>query len=290
MSRKPLGFAYLLTVHGIRPLLVILTRRDWRGAEHLPEAGGFVVTPNHLSHVDPLTFAHFLYNNGRPPRFLAKSALFRIPIVGWVVRNAGQIPVYRESRNAAEAFSGAVAAIKAGECVVIYPEGTLTRDPALWPMVGKTGAARVALATGCPVIPVAQWGPQQMLPPYSRRLRVLRRTPVQVTAGPPVDLEDLRGLPVTPDVLRIATERILARITTMLAELRGEPAPAQLFDPRAEGVARIGRPHHPTARSGGVREAGAVDGTPSNATAAGDPVRADRPSAAASGSSAEHTP
>lgn len=262
MSRKPLGFAYLLTVHSIRPLLVILTRRDWRGAEHLPTTGGFIVAPNHLSHVDPLTFAHFLYNSGRPPRFLAKSALFTIPVVGWVVHNAGQIPVHRESRNAAEAFSGAVAAVDAGECVVIYPEGTLTRDPALWPMVGKTGAARVALATGCPVIPVAQWGPQQMLPPYSRRPRLLRRTRVQVTAGPPVDLDDLRGLPITPEVLRRATERILARITTMLAELRGEPAPAQLFDPRAEGIARIGRPR-PAARSGGERETGAVDRSPS---------------------------
>lgn len=290
MSPKPLGFAYLLTVYVIRPLLVILTRRDWRGAEHLPKTGGFVVAPNHLSHVDPLTFAHFLYNNGRPPRFLAKSALFKIPIVGWVVRNAGQIPVYRESRNAAEAFSGAVAAIKAGECVVIYPEGTLTRDPALWPMVGKTGAARVALATGCPVIPVAQWGPQQMLPPYSRRLRLLRRTRVQVTAGPPVDLEDLRELPITPEVLRIATERILARITTMLAELRGEQAPAQLFDPRAEGVARIGRPHHPAARSSGEPDAGAMDGGPTEEAPPANAVRADRPAGAASGSSAEDAP
>lgn len=252
MSRKPLGFAYLLTVHTIRPLLIVLTRRDWRGAEHLPETGGFVVAPNHISHVDPLTLAHFLYDSGRPPRFLAKSALFRLPVIGWVVRNAGQIPVYRESRNAAEAFSGAVAAIEAGECVAIYPEGTITRDPSLWPMVGKTGAARIALATGRPVIPVAQWGPHQLLPPYSRRLRIFRRTTVRVTAGPPVDLDDLRGLPVTPEVLAIATERILTRITTQLADLRGETAPAHMFDPRVEGITRIGRPHRSATGSGGA--------------------------------------
>ena len=89
-----------------------------------------------------------------------------MPVVGWVVRNSGQIPVFRESRDAAEAFRGAVAAIEAGECVAVYAEGTITRDPDMWPMVGKTGAARVALATGCPVIPVAQWGPEQLLPPY----------------------------------------------------------------------------------------------------------------------------
>lgn len=244
MARQPLGFAYRLTVVVIRPLLMVLTRRDWRGAEHLPRSGGFVVAPNHLSHVDPLTFAHFLYDNGRPPRFLAKSVLFTLPVIGWVVRNAGQIPVYRESRNSAEAFSGGVAAVEAGECVAIYPEGTITRDPALWPMVGKTGAARVALTTGCPVIPVAQWGPQLMLPPYSRRPRIFRRTTMHVMAGPPVDLDDLHGLPITPEVLRVATDRILDRITRQLAELRDEAPPARMFDPRAEGVSRIGRPHH----------------------------------------------
>ena len=66
----------------------------------------------------------------------------------------------------------------------IYPEGTITKDPDLWPMIGKTGAARVALETGCPVIPIAQWGPQEILAPYSKRLRLLPPKTVHVLAGP----------------------------------------------------------------------------------------------------------
>jgi 1-acyl-sn-glycerol-3-phosphate acyltransferase len=141
--------------------------------------------------------------------------------------------VFRESRDAAEAFRGAVTAIEAGECVAIYAEGTISKDPGMWPMVGKTGAARVALATGCPVIPVAQWGPEQLLPPAKGKgLQPFPRKTMRVTAGPPVDLDDLRGRPITPDVLRQATERIMREITLLLAEIRGETPPAIPFDLR----------------------------------------------------------
>jgi 1-acyl-sn-glycerol-3-phosphate acyltransferase len=124
-----------------------------------------------------------------------------------------------------------VAAVRAGECVGIYPEGTITKDPDLWPMNGKTGAARVALETGCPVIPIAQWGPQEILAPYSKRLRLLPPKTVRVLAGPPVDLADLRARPVTPEVLRTASDRIVEAITAQLAQLRGELPPATRFDP-----------------------------------------------------------
>jgi len=236
VARPRLGFAYRLTVVILRPIMMVLTRREWHGAEHLPATGGFVIAPNHVSNVDPIVFAHFLFDNGRVPRFLAKSSLFTAPVVGWVVRNSGQIPVYRESRDATEAFRGAVAAIEAGECVAVYPEGTITRDPGGWPMVGKTGAARIALATGAPVIPVAQWGPEQLLPYQAHRPRVWPRKTMHVAAGPPVDLDDLRGRPITPDVLRQATERIMREITALLAWIRDEPQPTVVFDPRTRAV------------------------------------------------------
>jgi 1-acyl-sn-glycerol-3-phosphate acyltransferase len=240
--RQRLGFWYRVVAGILRPILMATTHRDWRGTEHLPGEGvGVVVSPNHISYADPLTFAHFLWDNGRAPRYLAKEAVFRIPIVGRIIAACGQIPVYRESRDAARAFRDAVAAVRAGECVGIYPEGTITRDPGLWPMAGKTGAARVALETGCAVIPVAQWGPQEILPPYSKRLRLLPRKTVHVLAGPPVDLEDLRGRPITSAVLRTATDRILDAITAQLAELRGELPPATRFDPDQAGVPRTGR-------------------------------------------------
>ena len=138
--------------------------------------------------------------------------------------------MYRASRDAARAYRDAVSAVRAGECVGIYPEGTITKDPDLWPMIGKTGAARVALETGCPVIPIAQWGPQEILAPYSKRLRLLPPKTVHVLAGPGVDLTDLRGRPVTAEVLRAASDRIVDAITAQLAELRGELPPTRRDD------------------------------------------------------------
>jgi 1-acyl-sn-glycerol-3-phosphate acyltransferase len=233
VSRHRLGFAYRLTVVILRPIMMVLTKRDWHGAEHIPKTDGFVVAVNHVSHVDPIAFAHFLYDNGRVPRYLAKASLFTMPVVGWVVRNSGQIPVVRESRDAAEAFRGAVVAIEAGECVAVYPEGTITKDPAGWPMVGKTGAARIALTTGCPVVPVAQLGPEHLFPASKgSRPHPFPRKTMHVTAGPPVDLDDLRGRPITPEVLRQATERIMHDITDLLAGIRHETPPAIAYDMR----------------------------------------------------------
>jgi 1-acyl-sn-glycerol-3-phosphate acyltransferase len=240
-----IGFWYRLAVVIVRPLLMVLTRRDWRGTEHIPAEGGFVAVTNHVSHVDPLTFAHFLYDNGRLPRFLGKEVLFRLFFVGRVLRGAKQIPVYRESADAAKAFSAAVAAVRAGECVAIYPEATLTRDPELWPMVGKTGAARVALETGAPVVPIAQWGPQQLLPPYSKRPHLFPRTGVHVWAGPPVDLDEFQDRPVDAALLHEVTERIMAAVTALLEEIRDEPAPAVRYDPRSKGEPVTGNPRRP---------------------------------------------
>jgi 1-acyl-sn-glycerol-3-phosphate acyltransferase len=239
---RHLGWAYRTAEGIVRPPLTLLTRRDWRGGEHLPRDMGFVAVGNHVSHLDPLTFAHFLLDHDCPPRFLGKEAVFKVPIVGPIVAHAGQIPVHRESGDAGKAFASAVRAIEAGECVAIYPEGTLTRDPDLWPMVGKTGAARVALATGCPVIPIAQWGPQNLLPPYSLRLRFWRRTDVHVWAGPPVDLSGFAGSRLDGPVLRAATEQIMTAITAVLERIRGESAPARRWDPRAHDQPLTGNP------------------------------------------------
>jgi 1-acyl-sn-glycerol-3-phosphate acyltransferase len=225
------------------PILSVFTRRQWSGEHYIPPAGvGVVVVGNHISHVDPITFAHFLWGSGRATRYLAKESVFRIPIVGKVVAAAGQIPVFRESNDASQAYRAAVVAVRQGELVAIYPEGTITRDPDLWPMVGKTGAARVALETECQVIPIAQWGPQEILPPYTKRLRLFPLKTIHVKAGPPVALDDLRSQPVTGSVLREATERIIDAIVTQLAEIRGEIPPPERFDARAAGLPPTGDP------------------------------------------------
>ncbi len=216
----------------LKPLLLTFTEPRWSGGEHVPIRGGVVIAANHISHADPLTFALFVYDQGRLPRFLAKSELFSIPGVSRLLAATGHIPVHRMTADAAQAFSSAVAAVKRGEAVVVYPEGTLTRQPDLWPMVGRTGAARIALASGAPVVPVAQWGVQRILYPYAKGPTLRVRTPVQTRAGAPVDLDDLRGRPLTPELAREATERVMVAITRLLEELRQEQAPAERFDPR----------------------------------------------------------
>jgi 1-acyl-sn-glycerol-3-phosphate acyltransferase len=234
--RWRLGWGYRLAVFVLWPFMQGMTKRDWRGTEHLnADDGGIIVAGNHMSWFDPLVIAHILWENDRPPRFLAKESVFRVPFVGSVIRSAGQVPVYRESAIAVEALRDAVAAVERGECVVIYPEGTLTRDPALWPMRGKTGAARVALATGRPLIPLAQWGAQEVLAPYTNRLRLLPRKTMQVRIGPPVDLSDLAGAPLDADTLRVATDRLMDAITALLAEIRHEEPPKErtVFDRRS---------------------------------------------------------
>jgi 1-acyl-sn-glycerol-3-phosphate acyltransferase len=242
VRRGRLGFWLRLAVILLKPLVIVLTRQRWSGREHIPLAGGVVVASNHLSHADPLTLSHFVWAAGRSPRFLAKASLFGLPLLGRLLRGAGQIPVLRESDAAGSAYLAAVEAVRCGEAVCIYPEGTLTRDPDLWPMAGKTGAARVALATGAPVIPLAQWGPQQILPPYSRRPRLWPPTTVHLLAGPPVDLTEFSGREPTPELMREATERIIDAIADLLAGLRGERPPAVRFDPRVSSLPRTGDP------------------------------------------------
>lgn len=246
---RNLNPAYRFTAGLVRPVVKAVTKRDWSGHEHFPREGGFVVCPNHISHVDVFAFAHFVFDSGREPYFLGKASVFRIPVAGRVLAKAGMVPVNRESGQAATAFRAAVEAVRAGKCVGIYPEGTLTRDPGLWPMTGKTGAARVALETRCPVIPVAQWGPQEILGRYEKKVRLFPRKVMHVRAGPPVELSDLYEQPMSAPVLREATERIMAAITRELEVLRGEKAPATRFDARSRGVPVIGwyRPEdHPT--------------------------------------------
>ncbi len=221
--------AYRNIARVVRPLLLASTVRDWRGTEHLRQPGGFIAAANHMTNVDPLTFAHFLYDNGIAPRVLAKASLFSIPVVGGILRASGQIPVHRNTADAGRSLSAAIEALAAGECVAVFPEGTLTREPDLWPMAGKTGVARLALTTRAPVVPIAQWGPQDLMGRYQKLVKPFPRKKITVVAGPPVDLSDLYDRAQDTAVLREATERVMDAITTLLEEIRGEQAPAERF-------------------------------------------------------------
>jgi len=216
----------------LRAILWMVTKKDWHGAENLPRSGGFLAVSNHVTYADPLTFAHFLYNNGCPPRFLGKESLFRAPVIGCIVRALDQVPVHRGTVKAKEAVDAGISFLERGDMIAIFPEGTLTRDPDLWPMVARTGTARMALTTGVPVVPVAQWGAQRLLGHYSKWLKPIPRKKVTVIAGPPIDLDDLRALPISKRTMREATDRIMATLTSMVEEMRGERAPAVPYDMR----------------------------------------------------------
>ncbi len=224
----------------VRPLMNSLMGKTWKGFENLPQ-GGYILCPNHLTEIDPLVVGHAVYSNGRLPRWMAKESLFKPPVLGWILRETGQISVARSAAGAGDSLKASKKVLDAGGVVVIYPEGTLTRDPNLWPMVGRTGAARLALQTGAPVIPMAHWGDQELLPRYSKKMYLLPRKHVTVSVGQPVDLDDLRNGPRTRKVLEEATDRIMASITGLQAEIRGEEPPHKLWDPSEHGQARTGR-------------------------------------------------
>lgn len=233
--RRRLNFWQWFAVLTVRPLLILLTRRDWRGAGHIPAEGGVIIVSNHIAHADPLVIGHFVYDAGRWPQFLAKQSVFDVPVLGWILRRLRQIPVRRGTADAGQALVAAEAAVRAGDAVIIYPEGTTTKDPQRWPMRGKTGVARLWLATGAPVVPVVSWGPQAIYDPLTSKLRLRFGTPVTVVAGPPVDLERFRGAPVTSATLHEITEVIMDHLTRMLAEIRQETPPARLTEPAEEG-------------------------------------------------------
>lgn len=235
------GWAWALAVAVVKPTLLATTKPQWEGADRIPETGGAILALNHISEIDPLTAAHITWDYGRQSRYLAKSGLFKNKYFAYFLRSAGQIPVDRGA--GAGALDEAIAAIRKGELVVVYVEGSITKDPAGWPMRGKSGAARIALETGCPVIPVGQWGAQELLPAYAKLPNLKGRKTVKMKVGDPVDLKDLEVQEHTPAVINEATERIMKAILALVGDVRGEEPPAELFDPKKAGVNATGNPN-----------------------------------------------
>lgn len=232
-QQRGVGLAFAVAAAVVRPPLRLLSSRRWTGAERLPRGSGFVVAANHISHLDPVTLADFALAQGLRPSFLAKASLFRVPVVGTALRRTAQVPVLRGTADARVALAAGEQRVRDGGCVVVYPDGTITRDPELWPMLGKTGAARIALATGCPVVPVAQWGPQLLVPRHGRP-RLRPRPCLQVLVGEPVDLSRFAGRPLDAGVLHEATAAIVDAVVALLEQLRDERAPAR-WDPVTGG-------------------------------------------------------
>lgn len=240
--RERRGWAWTVVIGIVKPTLLTTTKHEWIDGEKIPAEGGCVIAMNHVSHIDPLTLGWLLYEHGRLVQYLTKDALFEVPVFKYIARDARMIPVSRLSTDAAKAFEAACVSVRDGGCVGVYPEGTITKDPTGWPMRGKTGAARIALETGCPVVPIGQWGAQEILAPYTVRPHLFPRRTARYKVGDPVDLSDLMGAELTNEVLREATNRIMDAITVLVADLRGETPPQDRFDPRTAGITEIGNP------------------------------------------------
>jgi 1-acyl-sn-glycerol-3-phosphate acyltransferase len=222
------------------PALLVLGRYTFRNAEKIPARGAFILTPNHYTDFDPLVAAYAVWKHGRVPRYLAKASLFKVPVLGAAMRATGQIPVDR-AVGGADPLNSAARFLKDEFALIIYPEGTLTRDPDLWPMRGKYGAARLALHYGVPVIPMATWGAQRVLPRWSRKISVFPRKPIEVIIGDPVDLSRWAGKYTDQEALAAATQAIMQAITGLVEQLRGEKAPGERWDPADHGQPEFGR-------------------------------------------------
>ena len=229
------AFAFLLI-----PFMELVGRYRLHGTENVPATGSVVVAPNHYSDIDPIVIGYAMYKLKRMPRFLAKASLFRVPVLGWMLTKAGQVPVERTGSTGADPLAAARRIAAAGHAVVIYPEGTLTRDPDLWPMRGKFGAVRTALDAGIPLIPVVSWGAQKILPRYGR-ISLFPRKDVDIVFGPPIDLTPFQGRSTDAAALAEATTLLMNTLAAMLGELRGETPPVERWDPAEHGQSETGR-------------------------------------------------
>ncbi len=234
-------FVLALIASILIPLVRLLFRVDPSGIEKLPKKGPYILVSNHVTNVDALAVAYFVYVQlKRAPHFLAKEGLFRAPLIGAVLRAAGQIPVYRSGHRNDAPLRAAHSYLEAGHTIAIFPEGTLTRNPELWPMRGKSGAIRLALETGVPVFPIGQWGSEQILPQYGSKFRPGFWKPVRILVGDEIDLNNYRKKQLNPAELNDATALVMQTITELVAELRGEKAPAGLWDPLEAGQTTSG--------------------------------------------------
>ena len=179
------------------------------GAHHVPRSGGAVIASNHVSYLDFAFVGYGTREVGRLVRFMAKESVFRHPVSGPLMRGMHHIPVDRSAGSAA--FREALAALKAGELVGVFPEATISRSFELKEF--KPGAARMAQAAGVPIVPTIVWGGQRI---YTKgRPRDFRRRGKALTIA--------FGEPLTPakrDDSELVMTELVARMTTLLDGVR----------------------------------------------------------------------
>jgi len=214
--------------------LSLLIRRDWDKFPALPSTGPAILVFNHLSSFDAVVVADYVLYHGRYPYFLAKDSLFNVPVLKHLMRAIDQIPVYRGTDQAGDALAEAKHRLAQGKIVVIFMEGTTCRDPKLWPFAAKTGAARLAIDTGVPVIPVGQWGVSTLCPDNAGPQRAPEPVPrpwVHFRGGRPVDLSAFGRDATDRAAVRGATTTILDALVRQVEVARGKKAPPKRWNP-----------------------------------------------------------
>jgi 1-acyl-sn-glycerol-3-phosphate acyltransferase len=191
------------------------------GGIRIPRDGPAILASNHISYLDPLVLADLADRRHRRVRFLAKAELFDKPGLGWALRQINQIPVQRNTDDAAASLDAAVEALARGECIAVFPEGTISLD--LEPMAGKTGVARLAAASGVAVTPIGLWGAHRVL--YKGRRPEWRPWVAEsAVVGAPVSV-------AADEDVYDATDRIMAAIVSCVARARKiypqQPAPGE---------------------------------------------------------------
>ena len=215
----------------ILPIFGAMVKLRIKPGSALPTSGPFILSPNHYSEIDPIVMGVVVWKLRRTPRFLAKASLFRVPALGWLMRFSGQIPVERDaSAQLGKPLQAAKLLTDRNQGVIVYPEGTLTKDPDFWPMRGKSGAVRMALEQNIPLYPAAHWGTQNWMGRYAKKIRVFPRTTIDAEVGEPFDLSKYQGKPLTRELLEEATEALMHEIAALVGSLRGETPPKTLHD------------------------------------------------------------
>jgi len=203
----------------VLPPLRLWFEWHFEGLDAIPPQGPAIVACNHISYLDPLANAYAIVGAGRRPRFLAKDELFRIPLIGSVLRGTGQIPVRRGTQDVSP-MRRLTKAVTEDEVVLIYPEGTVTKRPDHLPMPeAKTGAVRLSLATGVPITPMASWGSQAVWQKSGRGSLKFGR-PVWVKVGPAIDLSDRTEQADDREALREMTGEVMGALTALTEDLR----------------------------------------------------------------------
>ena len=252
----------------IIPFLKAVSRQKVTGTENIPREGGFITVANHLTDLDSLTAMRAMVDADVPVYSLAKSTLFDVPVLGAILRAGGQIPVHRATKEAGDSLKEAERVLRSGEVIMVFPEGTLSRDPLQWPMTGKTGAARLAMATGAPVVPMGQWGAQFVMGTYSKVIRPF-------LIGEPLDLSRFGSDTTDRDAVRACTAEIMRAITALVEQLRGEKAPRP-YDMKYDGNPGKGRigVRRPDPPPGGEGAPASDDGPASDGGPAAGPASA----------------